>query len=267
MDRRSFLTVLAAGLVGAAVGRSTASPTGPAAQLADDLAVGRVRGRLAEPVDPRPPGVVPVPPPLGEVSRLPGPATTVALTIDDGTSTEVVSAYVDLATRTGVRLTLFPNGCYRSWTEVAPALRPLVESGQVSFGNHTWSHPDLATLDDRAVADEITRADDFLRTTYGVGPTPFLRPPFGSHTDRVDRIAADLGHPTIALWNGTLGDDRVIGPDELLAQARQWFLAEHIVIGHANHPAVVQVLPDLMALVQERQLITVTLADVWSTDA
>ena len=265
MDRRSFFTVLAAGLLGAAVGRSTASPDGPAVALGE---AGARKAPTAPPPPPEPelPGVTAVPPPVGEVSSLPPPAATLALTIDDGTSAEVVAGYVDFAATTGVRLTFFPNGFYSSWTEVAPALRPLVERGQVSFGNHTWSHPDLATLGDRAVAEEITRAEDFLRSTYGVGSAPFLRPPFGSHTDRVDRIAADLGHPTIALWNGTLGDDRLIGPAELLGYAQQWFLAQTIVVGHANRPAVLEVMPEFHRLIEERQLVTVTLADVWSSE-
>jgi len=266
MERRQFFTVLAAGLIGAAVGRSTVSPDGPATQLSGGSGAGKQAWTPVQ-TSTRPAGVVPVAPPVGEVSRLPAPAATLALSIDDGTSTEVVAAYVDFAATTGLRLTFFPNGCYSSWTDVAPALRPLVDSGQVALGNHTWSHPDLATLGDRAVAAEITRADDFLRDVYGVGSTPFLRPPFGSHTDRVDRIAADLGHPTIALWNGTLGDDRLIGPAELLGYAEQWFLAEHIVIGHANRPAVLQVMPEFQRLIAERQLTTVTLADVWSAEA
>jgi peptidoglycan/xylan/chitin deacetylase (PgdA/CDA1 family) len=266
MERRQFFTVLAAGLIGAAVGRSTASSTGPGVQLAEGSHATKTALTVPE-TSTRPAGVVPVPPPVGEVFSLPGPATTLALSIDDGTSAEVVSAYVDFATATGVRLTFFPNGCYSSWTDVAPVLRPLVDSGQVCFGNHTWSHPDLATLGDREVAEEITHADEFLRNTYGVGSAPFLRPPFGSHTDRVDRIAADLGHPTIALWNGTLGDDRLIGPAELLGYAQQWFVAEHIVVGHANRPAVLQVMPEFERLIAERRLVTVTLADVWSADA
>jgi len=266
MERRQFFTVLAAGLIGAAVGRSTASADGPGVQLAGGPSTTKEAWAVPE-VSTRPAGVVPVPPPVGEVSSLPGPATTLALSIDDGTSTEVVAAYVDFATTTGVRLTFFPNGCYSSWTDVAPALRPLVDSGQVAFGNHTWSHPDLTTLGDREVAEEITRADGFLRDAYGAGSAPFLRPPYGSHTDRVDRIAADLGHPTIALWNGTLGDDRLIGPAELLGYAQQWFLAEHIVVGHANRPAVLDVMPEFTRLIEERQLTTVTLADVWSTDS
>jgi peptidoglycan/xylan/chitin deacetylase (PgdA/CDA1 family) len=149
MDRRSFFTVLAAGMIGAAVGRSTASPTGLSPELDGAPAADRGKAPTAQAPRSAPPGVVPVSPPVGEVSSLPGPATTLALTIDDGTSTEVVGAFVDLASRTGIRLTFFPNGSYRSWTEVAPDLRPLVESGQVCFGNHTWSHPDLTTLSDQ----------------------------------------------------------------------------------------------------------------------
>ena len=213
------------------------------------------------------PGLIPVPPPVGVVYDLPGEGSELALTIDDGTSSEVVAAFVAFAVDSGVRLTFFPNGCYRSWTDNAAALRPLVESGQVAFGNHTWSHPDLTTLGDQEVAEEITRNQDFLRTTFGVADSPFLRPPFGARDERIDRIAADLGHPTIAMWNGTLDDSRVLSAGELLAAAQQWFTAQTIVVGHANHPTVTTVYGDLLALIAERKLRTVTLADVWATPA
>ena len=105
---------------------------------------------------------MPVDPPVGVVSRLPGQGTALALTIDDGVSEEVVAAYVRLAHDTGIRLTFFPNGCYRSWTDQARALRPLVDSGQIALGNHTWSHPDLTTLSDADVAGQLRRNRDFL---------------------------------------------------------------------------------------------------------
>jgi peptidoglycan/xylan/chitin deacetylase (PgdA/CDA1 family) len=260
MDRRGFLLVLAAGLVAAAGGRGA--------------------GRLGE-AEPRPtpeptptvpaappelPGTVAAPP-LGVVDALPGAGDSLALTIDDGTNSEVVAAFAALAVDTGVRLTFFPNGCYRSWEDNAAVLRPLVESGQIALGNHTWSHPDLTGLADQEVAEEISRNRDFLRTTFGVHDSPFFRPPFGARNERTDRIAADLGHPTIALWNGTLGDSRVLRPEELLASAREWFAAQAIVVGHANHPTVTTVYGELLDLIAERKLRTVTLADVWATPA
>jgi peptidoglycan/xylan/chitin deacetylase (PgdA/CDA1 family) len=261
MERRKFLLALAAGLAAAAVGRGVDGPVAarptPRRALQPAGAVTRVGV----------PGQAPVDPPTGVVHGLPGEGRQLALTIDDGTSSEVVAAFAAFAADSGVRLTFFPNGCYRSWSENVDALRPLVDSGQVAFGNHTWSHPDLTTLGDQQVAEEITKNQQFLRTTFGVRDTPFLRPPFGARDERIDRIAADLGHPTVAMWNGTLDDSRVLTAEELLAAARQWFTAQTIVVGHANHPTVTTVYGDLLALIAERKLRTVTLADVWATPA
>jgi peptidoglycan/xylan/chitin deacetylase (PgdA/CDA1 family) len=266
MDRRGFLLALAAGLAGAAVGRGATSVVGtelaPAAPPppAPSLAAAAVSTTGVSA-----PG--PVLRPAGVVKALPGEGTSLALTIDDGTNTEVVAAFAAFAAESGTRLTFFPNGCYRSWEENAAVLRPLVESGQVALGNHTWSHPNLMTLSDGEVAEEIARNREFLRTVFGVRDTPFFRPPFGARDERIDRIAADHGHPTVVMWNGTLDDSRVLTPAELLAAARQWFAAQRIVVGHANHATVTRVYGDLLALIEERGLRTVTLADVWSGPA
>jgi peptidoglycan/xylan/chitin deacetylase (PgdA/CDA1 family) len=260
MDRRRFLLALAAGLTGAAVGRGTTGLVDPrpAARVQPVAAASELRP--ASPAE-----GLPALPPTGVVNDIPGEGRAIALTIDDGTSTEVVAAFCAFAVDTGVRLTFFPNGRYPSWTDNARALAPLIESGQVALGNHTWSHPDLTTLPDDQVAEEIRRNRDFLRSTFGVRDSPFFRPPFGARDERTDAIAADLGHPTIAMWNGTLGDSRVLTGEELMASAREWFAAQSIIVGHANHPTVTTVYDQLVALIEERGLRTVTLADVWST--
>ena len=267
MDRRSFLLSLAAALTVAAAARGSDGP-----QFLPDPAAGGPAGPA--PVPPRPVQAVPVsdtaglpapqPAPVGVVSALPGGGARLALTIDDGTSSEAVGAFTALAAATGIRLTFFPNGRYDSWRDNAVALRPLVDSGQVALGNHTWSHPDLTRLGDADVAQEIRRNRDFLRDVFGVGDTPFFRPPFGARNRRIDRIAADLGHPTVAMWNGTMDDARPVSGEELVAAARRWFARRAIVVGHANAPTVTTVFDRLLAVVDERRLRTVTLADVWA---
>jgi peptidoglycan/xylan/chitin deacetylase (PgdA/CDA1 family) len=177
----------------------------------------------------------------------------------------VVAAFATFAAGSGTRLTFFPNGCYRSWEENAVALRPLVESGQVALGNHTRSDHDLTTLDDRAVAEETGRNRDFLRSVFGVRDSPFFRPPYGAHDEGIDRIAADQGHPTVVMWDGTLEDSRVLTAAELVDAARRWFAAQRIIVGHANHATVTTVYGDPPALIAERGLWTFTLAAVWVT--
>ncbi|MBM7807881.1 peptidoglycan/xylan/chitin deacetylase (PgdA/CDA1 family) [Geodermatophilus bullaregiensis] len=260
MDRRGFLLLLAAGLTGAAVGRGAAE--------VDLAAPGTPVVRPPAPATPTGPGgIVAVPAPTGVVDRLAGTGPQLALTIDDGSNGEVVAALVTLVRETGTRLTFFPNGSYRTWGDNAGDLWPLIESGQVAFGNHTWSHPDVTTLSDAEVVDELRRNQDFMRRTLGVPATPFWRPPFGSHDARTDAIAADLGHPTTVMWNGTFDDGRVVGAEGLLSAAHQWFAAQGIVVGHANQPALSTVLDQLLELIDTRQLVTVTLADVWSSPA
>ena len=260
MDRRGFLYLLAAGLTGAAVGRGA---------VGLDLAAPEPRpARAPAPATPRGPGgIVAVPAPDGVVDRLPGDGPQIALTIDDGSNGDVVAALVTLCREAGTRLTFFPNGQYRTWGDNARDLWPLAESGQVAFGNHTWSHPDLTTLSDGEVAGELRRNQDFLRHTLGVTDTPFWRPPFGSHDERVDAVAADVGHPTTVMWNGTFDDGRVVSAEDLVAAAEQDFAAQAIVVGHANQPAISSVLDQLLGLVESRQLQTVTLADVWFSPA
>jgi peptidoglycan/xylan/chitin deacetylase (PgdA/CDA1 family) len=253
MQRRRFLMLVAAGLVGTAVSGDTVGPVDP-----EHHAPPRARPvTTAEPVVPA------VEPPAGVVDRLPGTGTRLALTIDDGTSSEVVAAFCTLAVATGIRLTFFPNGCYRSWEKNGQLLQPLIDAGQVAMGNHTWSHPDLTTLGDDQVAEEIGRNRDWLDSTFGVRDTPFFRPPYGARDERTDRIAAEQGHPTIAMWQGTLADHRVLSGDELMAAARRSCSAQAIVLGHANQFAVATVFDRLLALIDARRLQTVTLADVW----
>ncbi len=95
---------------------------------------------------------------------------------------------------TGTRLTFFVNGANASWSENAPALRPMVDSGQIQMANHTWSHPYLNRISMNAVHDQIQRNADFLRSTYGTEWHAVLRPPYGRayprHRPGMHRISA-----------------------------------------------------------------------------
>jgi peptidoglycan/xylan/chitin deacetylase (PgdA/CDA1 family) len=242
VDRRTVLCAIAAGVL-AVISRA---PAIGAAPIRWKIPLGRV------------------PAPAGVLTRLPGDGNQLALTVDDGASVPVVGAFAQFCRDSGTRLTFFVNGANSSWSVNAPALRPMVDSGQVQMANHTWSHPYLNRLSLGAVADQIRRNADFLRNTYGGDGTPFFRPPYGVHNADIDKVAADQGYATITLWSGDVGDSRPENEKSLIANAGKSFQPQQIVLAHANLPTITHCFDKLSQLIASRNLQTVTFNDVFS---
>lgn len=202
--------------------------------------------------------------PATPITALGGRGHHLALTVDDGASAEVVGAYIQWAKDTGARFTFFVTASYPGWLAHRATLRPLVESGQIQLGNHTWSHPALTSLTAAGVADELNRTKSFLRNHFGVDGTPYFRPPYGYHNSTVDKVAADSGYTMPTLWYGSLSDSGLITEKYLLQCARKYFRPQAVVIGHANHLPVTHVYPQLTEIIRSRGLRLVTLTDYFA---
>ncbi|MGW4771449.1 polysaccharide deacetylase family protein [Nocardia sp. NPDC004278] len=258
MDRRRLLTLLATG--------TAAALTGCVKAEGEPFNSGSAGGG---PILPAPAPLLP-PPPIGPktpipaqtITALPGAGTSMALTVDDGASPEVVGAYIKFARDTGARFTFFVTAYYDSWAIHRDALRPLVDSGQIQLGNHTWDHADLTKQSASGISSQLERAKSYLRNNFGVDGTPYYRPPFGRHNATVDKVAADLGYTVPTMWYGSLSDSGVITEEYLLQCARKYFNPQTIIIGHANAPAVTHVYGQLVDIIKERNLSMVTLNDV-----
>lgn len=186
------------------------------------------------------------------------------MTVDDGASSEVVGAYCKWAADSGARFTFFVTGQFDAWRDNKKLLAPLVDSGQVQLGNHTWSHAALTSLSQAGVADELRRCKTFLKNTYGVDGTPYYRPPFGYRNAAVDQVAADLGYTMPTMWDGSLSDSGLVTEKFLIGAARKYFRAQRIVIGHANHDPVTHVYGRFTEIIRNRKLQMVTLDDYFA---
>jgi peptidoglycan/xylan/chitin deacetylase (PgdA/CDA1 family) len=273
VHRRQFLSAAAAGTALAALSGCSADASGDAGLLPttspDPVAVAEpppvtVAPTMTPPVVQRAPMVSTMPVPHGVVTELPGEGDLMAWTVDDGSNSDVIAAYAAFAASSGIRLTFFVNGIYPGWAANQPALQPLVDSGQVQLGNHTWSHADLTSLSDAAIQDELGRNGEFITKTFGVDAAPYYRPPYGFRDVRTDAAAAKAGYTTAVLWYGTLSDSSLLTQDQLLGFADKWFKAGRIVIGHANFLTVTTVFPQLRQLLSDRGLTTVTLDEVFA---
>ena len=274
MQRRDFMLMLAAGTAAALTSCSARGAVGSSSPAADS------------PADSSSPAPSPTPSPTPSRSplwlqdgppSLPAPGeldtlitglpdnvgNTVAITVDDGADSSVVDAYLDFAKDSGVRLTFLVTASYPGWTDCKDKMKPLVDSGQVQLGNHTWDHPGLTSLSESGIISQLSQCEDFLKDTYGVTGTPFIRPPYGYRNEWTDSVCASLGYTTSTMWYGSFGDSGLLDDGALLDAARQWLLAQHIVIGHANFPTVTHLYGQIIDILRERSLLTATLDDVY----
>ena len=272
LGRRRFLKLLATGaalaLAGCAPGRRGAARRArpasfPPLAAAPPLAVEPGAG------PPLALGTIPPPHPGPPQVVSAGPHATqhIALTVDDGFCGDCIARYVEFAQSSGIHITLNPNGVYNQlWTpSIVAMVRQMVANQQVQIGNHTWDHANLLGLSTAAVTSEITRNEDWIEQTFGITARPYFRPPYGSHNQRIDQIAGDLGYTRVLMWNGTLGDATLETPTELIGLAEEWLRPGTIMLGHLNYPTVLSLFDRLEAIIQERNLEPVTLDEMFGT--
>jgi len=73
-----------------------------------------------------------------------------------------------------------------------------------------------------------------------------------------------MGYHTITMWSATIGDDRLINEDQLIANATRSVQPQQIVLGHANLPPITHCFDQLLGIIASRNLQPVTLAGVFS---
>ena len=112
---------------------------------------------------------------------------------------DCANAYVAFARSSGIHITFSPNGRYDAiWSPLAETLnlKPLIETGQVQIGNHTYNHPDLKKLSDTAVRTELERNEAWIEQVFGITARPWWRPPYGFHNAGPTRSPPRSASPT-----------------------------------------------------------------------
>lgn len=114
----------------------------------------------------------------------------VALTYDDGPSPTTTPALLDLLADEGVPATFFVVG---SHVAAHPEIVAREHAEGHAVENHSWSHPNLATLAAPDVARELAGTDEAI-VAAGAPQPSFIRAPFGSAGGPVPDVAE---HPLV----------------------------------------------------------------------
>jgi peptidoglycan-N-acetylglucosamine deacetylase len=108
------------------------------------------------------------------VSRVETSRRIVALTFDDGPSTDVFDGILEVLASRGVHGTFFVNGAP---LEAAPELGARLVAAGHELGNHTYSHARMVLKSPASIRAEVERTDALIRGA-GQGGDIFFRPPY-----------------------------------------------------------------------------------------
>jgi peptidoglycan/xylan/chitin deacetylase (PgdA/CDA1 family) len=119
----------------------------------------------------------------------------VALTFDDG-PTPFTDRLVSVLNDAGAKATFFMIG---NKVAANPDGAKRVADAGMEIGNHTWEHPNMTTIPEQYVPEQLSKAQDAI--TAATGHTPTLwRPAGGLTDDAVNAVAAKDGLAGI-LWD------------------------------------------------------------------
>ena len=187
----------------------------------------------------------------------------VALTFDDGFCAACVKKIVDVLVQTGAHATFFPNGRYAaSWDSQASRIKEMVANGQLTLGNHTFSHNTSTTIGPDAFGQDLQRNEDWIEKTFSLTGRPWFRPPYGDYNSGTVDKAGQLGYTKVVMWSGTVADSSLRTPKYILNAIKYWAKPGRIILLHGNYPPTAHVLPQILTMLKRMNLTPVTMAEL-----
>ena len=120
----------------------------------------------------------------------------IAITFDDGPHPTLTPRILVILAKYNVTATFFMVG--QNVLNYPDAARAVIEAGH-EVGNHTFTHPHLANLNEHAIMQEIGKCDDDLEELCEYRPH-LLRTPQGALTPSLERCLLDDDY-ILVLWS------------------------------------------------------------------
>jgi len=181
----------------------------------------------------------------------------VALTFDDGPRPGITEELLEILTREQVPATFFMIG--RSVAANPGLVARLAQAG-MELANHSYSHPNLAHLSDEEIRAELLRTSACIQDITGTAPVWF-RPPGGNVSERVIRVAADLGLRA-GMWTVNGEQKETEGAEPLLTHVLRRVQPGAVVLLHNGRRTTVMALPALIQQLRLRGYRFVTLSEL-----
>lgn len=178
---------------------------------------------------------------------------TVALTFDDGPNPRYTPQVLDILYENQVPATFFLVGEEFSGNELL--IEEMAASGH-EIGNHTFSHPDLTTLNASQIRQEIRQTEEELRKILPECTIKYVRPPYGRYNEAVEQA---VGQP-LMLWTIDSGDWDDPDAESIYTTVVSNIQDGDIIVFHDDNPETVKALESIIIELKSRgfQFVTVS---------
>ena len=180
------------------------------------------------------------------VNRVETPRKIVALTFDDGPTTEVTRPLLDLLEKEQVRATFFVTGAELE-KQMTLGIR-IVAMGH-ELGNHSYSHTRMFFVTPSFVQNEIERTDALIREA-GYQDTIHFRPPFGKKLFVLPYYLSQTGRTTVT-WDVEPDSDARATAGEIAQRAVQNTRPGSIILLHVMYPNRVESLKAVGTIIND----------------
>ena len=117
------------------------------------------------------------------------------LTFDDGPHSTNTDKVLATLAQHGIKATFFVVG---ENVKTRKAIVQRAFDAGHRIGNHSYSHPNLTTLTEAQIRDQIVKTEALISSF--LGKDKLFRPPYGAHNARVDKQISGNGYRSI-FWN------------------------------------------------------------------
>lgn len=153
---------------------------------------------------------------------------------------------LDILDRYGVKTTFFLVGF---WAEEHPDLVSELVSRGHEIGNHSATHPHMASLTAAQIREELRKTSDLVQSITGQ-PTTLFRPPYGEYNDMVVRVSREEGYECVQ-WNVDSLDWKNISAQDMISRCTKKLSPGDIVLFHNDSKYILEALPAILEYYQQ----------------
>ncbi|MBD2846920.1 delta-lactam-biosynthetic de-N-acetylase [Paenibacillus sp. IB182496] len=133
----------------------------------------------------------------GAIFKGDGSRKDLYLTFDNGYENGYTATILDVLQERQVPATFFVTGHYVK--DQPELLRRMAREGHL-IGNHSWSHPDMTTIGDARIREELAKVQQAVQEVTGQREMRYLRPPRGIFSDRSLAVSHAAGYTNV-FWS------------------------------------------------------------------